>query len=74
MILCLLHASCDQMQAKVSRRIVSPHQAALVSLMVFKSLGVIGAASGHGFLIASDNLTIHPFGPGIQPISSVSEL
>lgn len=74
MVLCLLHTSCDQMPARVSKRILTPHQAVPVSFMVFASLGVIGLASGHGFLIASDNLTMHPFGPGIQPISSVSGL
>ena len=28
--------------------------------------------SGHGFLIASDNLTRHPSGPGIQPEEMIS--
>lgn len=28
--------------------------------------------SGHGFLIASDNLTRHPSGPGIQPGETIS--
>ena len=29
---------------------------------------------GHGFLIASDNLTRHPSGPGIQPEENISDL
>lgn len=32
---------------------------------------VIGGISGHGFLIASDSLTKHPSGPGMQPVGVV---
>jgi hypothetical protein len=32
---------------------------------------VIGDISGHGFLIASDSLTKHPSGPGMQPVGLV---
>ena len=31
------------------------------------TFGAIVDMSGHGFLIASDSLTKHPVGPGIQP-------
>ena len=33
----------------------------------------IVAISGHGFLIASDSLTKHPLGPGIQPKEIISD-
>lgn len=33
---------------------------------------VIVGISGHGFLIASDSLTKHPSGPGMQPEETIS--
>ena len=35
---------------------------------------VIVGISGHGFLIASDSLTRHPLGPGIQPEENISDI
>lgn len=43
------------------------HFPALESVPPASTGGRSAGIFGHGFLIASDNLTKHPFGPGTQP-------
>lgn len=45
-----------------------PHHFPSLNLVPPTSIGGPSTGNfGHGFLIASDNLTKHPFGPGTQP-------
>lgn len=50
------------------RQILPFHMQALDSVPPTSTKGGSTGISGHGFMIASDNLIRHPLGPGTQPV------
>lgn len=67
-----LHALCRLLRYKevdLLDHVVAPNVSAGARVP-----DIIMGVSGHGFLIASDSLTKHPSGPGIQPENTVSNL
>ena len=53
---------------------IYPHVVTLDGSTFACASDVTVGISGHGFLIASDSLTKHPAGPGIEPEETISTL
>ena len=54
------------------KRMMYPHVVTLDDSTFACASDVTVGISGHGFLIASDSLTKHPEGPGIEPGKTIS--